>query len=295
MIKTTRMRLGSPAWLAVALVILVPALAEAQLFPNRTIRREKPDCASEPPFYKQVRRDYFGYYPTCWSKFPAGWGCPCPDPELLAMRAALAKDKPRIDSKPSNAERDPFGPDDDMDRDTGPGPDRALPNDNRVLPPPSTSPFEMDSKPSIPNTPPPGRTSGIGPSGSSPSTPSANSAPSNLELPPLPSTSPTSSNEPAVRPGSIAMYPEDVTLASSTSNARPDLGPLPSAPMPAPYIPDTGSTTGTATSDVEMVLGTPLQASTSTSSPTITPAQAPKRKSFLSQLFGRNNTNTQKR
>ena len=50
MLKATRRRFGSPAWLAVGLVMLLPALAEAQLFPNRTIRREKPSCATEPPF-----------------------------------------------------------------------------------------------------------------------------------------------------------------------------------------------------------------------------------------------------
>ncbi len=60
----------------------LPALAEAAVVPQPDVTRQREACAAEPPFYSTVRRNYFGYYPTCWSKFPDGWGCPCPNPEL---------------------------------------------------------------------------------------------------------------------------------------------------------------------------------------------------------------------
>ena len=53
--------------------------AQAQqtgLFPLSTIRRERPPCPNEDPVYKYYKQRYFGYHPTCWSPFPAGWGCP---------------------------------------------------------------------------------------------------------------------------------------------------------------------------------------------------------------------------
>ena len=31
-------------------------------------------CELEPPVYKVYRQQYFGYFPTCWRKFPPGWG-----------------------------------------------------------------------------------------------------------------------------------------------------------------------------------------------------------------------------
>jgi hypothetical protein len=288
MLKATWTRLGSPAWLAVGLVILVPALAEAQLFPNRTIRREKPNCASEPPFYKQVRRDYFGYYPTCWSRFPAGWACPCPDTELQSMRAAYGNN-PDINRKPGNG-GGRFG---DEDSETGEKNPDMPPNSGErndlPLPPGGASPFETDPKPANPpNPPPPGRNTGPGNSGAN--LPPSSASPSNLELPSLPATSPTSSNEPAAGPGSIAMYPDDATLTSNNSSLRPDLGPLPTAPTPAPFTPENGSTTVSVSTstDGETVLGTPA--------PTQPPAaQAPKRRSLLSQLFNRNSNTTQNR
>ncbi len=102
MLKATWRRLGSPAWLAIGLVFLLPTLAEAQLFPNRTIRRERPPCTSETPFNAQVRRDYFGYYPTCWSRFPSGWACPCPNPELPNLAAVVQGQSAEFDASGSS-------------------------------------------------------------------------------------------------------------------------------------------------------------------------------------------------
>jgi hypothetical protein len=284
MLKATWRRLGSAAGLAVGLVILVPALAEAQLFPNRTIRREKPDCATEPPFYKQVRRDYFGYYPTCWSRFPAGWGCPCPDPELESMRAAYKE--PDINRKPDRAD-DGFAPKDKPMDDPNADPN-AKPADPNLPPIPEggASPFEIDSKPKVPAGPggtPPVRGGQPGNAGAS----LAPSTPAGMEMPSLPAVSPTSSNAPMIQPGGIAMYRDEATLTSASPNDRPDLGPLPTAPLPAPFTPEVSpgfvSASTPVSNGAETVIGNPQ------------PAQAPKRRSLLGQLFGRNNTTTQNR
>ena len=89
--QRTLRQIGRPAWLGLTLMVSLPGLAQAQLFPNRTITRERQPCATEPPFYSTVRRNFYGYYPTCWSRFPDGWGCPCPNPELPNAAAAFQK------------------------------------------------------------------------------------------------------------------------------------------------------------------------------------------------------------
>lgn len=71
---------GKSGMLAGLVVVLfAPGLASAQLFPNLPIRRQRPDCSQENPQYKVIRQEYWGYYPTCWRKFPPGWGCPSPE------------------------------------------------------------------------------------------------------------------------------------------------------------------------------------------------------------------------
>ena len=72
-------RRGSGLLLGMVVVVGAPSLASAQLFPNLPIRRERPDCSRENPQYKVVRQEYWGYYPTCWRKFPPGSGCPSPE------------------------------------------------------------------------------------------------------------------------------------------------------------------------------------------------------------------------
>lgn len=82
-------RAGASSALALALVVGLPALAQAQLFPNLWIQRERTPCPNEPPFYANIRQNYYGYYPTCWRKFPEGWACPCPNPELPDASASF--------------------------------------------------------------------------------------------------------------------------------------------------------------------------------------------------------------
>jgi hypothetical protein len=263
MLTKTRRGLGLPALLAIGLLYVLPSMAEAQLFPNRTIRRQREACAAEPPFNNHVRRDYFGYYPTCWSKFPDGWACPCPNPELPDPAKSFRDIPLSIPPNPADAESG-LG----TDRD-----DRAMPGeppttDPNLPPVPdrNRSPFDLDTKPDAPA--PPGNANPPAGPGGNPATSSAGriSAPTALrEMPRLPAVAPTSTTEESnLVPGSIAMVP-DATLASNGSSSRPDLGPLPAAdsgPMVDPEPP---------------VVGAPPSA----------PAQAPQRKSLLGGLFNR--------
>jgi hypothetical protein len=287
MLKATWRRLGSSAWLSIGLLILVPALAEAQLFPNRTIRRERPSPATENPFNAKIRSDYYGYFPTCWTRFPEGWDCPCPNPEKPNRAASEAK----IPFTPNRIpEETGQGPDDRTgDNPNAPGMN-PNPGDNPDIPPlpapgrsifdipdqrpPATRPVTPDPfttpDPSAPKPPPPGGRPSSPPPGNG-----AGASTGLMEMPSLPATSPTASIESNLEPGSIAMVPE-ATLASSAGSARPDLGPLPSATTPSPFAPSNGSTVV----DSEPIANMPTQA----------PAQAPKRRSLISRLFGSGNT-----
>lgn len=97
--------------LGLAVVLGVPSLASAQLFPNLPIRRQRPDCAQENPQYKVIRQEYWGYYPTCWRKFPPGSGCP--SPEAPDWAAAIDPTKPgglpliKLDAIPSRKPEPP--------------------------------------------------------------------------------------------------------------------------------------------------------------------------------------------
>jgi hypothetical protein len=76
----SRMTNGRIGWcVGLAVVVFGPALAQAQLFPNLPIKRQRPSLDEEAPVYGTYRRQYYGYYPTCWRRYPAGWGCPTPE------------------------------------------------------------------------------------------------------------------------------------------------------------------------------------------------------------------------
>jgi len=62
--------------------VSLPELARAQqggLFPLSPIRRQRVACDQELPIYKKIKYQYYGYYPTSWHPFPAGWGYPNPE------------------------------------------------------------------------------------------------------------------------------------------------------------------------------------------------------------------------
>lgn len=274
MLKATWRRHGSSAWLAIGLVMLIPTLAQAQLFPNRTIRRERPPCSSEPPFNAQVRRDYFGYYPTCWTRFPAGWQCPCPNPELPNL-AQSVRDHGEIRLR--KPDENLMGPDEPNPNDAG---DRRPPGDanpNIPLPNPSRSPFDLDPNPKPPGANNPGDpfTSPNPPNPNPNSGNPANRPPTSsgvMQMPQLPETTPTASYESPLKPGSMAVAPETTLASAESSEERPDLGPLPPPPV---SIPNNLSSPSETT-------GQPLTAPA--------PAQAPRRQGLLSRLFGKDKT-----
>ena len=282
--RSTRRRMGAPAWLGLTLVVALPALAEAQLFPNRNITRQKESCAAEPPFYSTVRRNYFGYYPTCWSKFPDGWGCPCPNPEL-PNRVAAFNEQPRDKFKP-------IVPDSELDGglapdEMAPGAD-PRPTDDSAMPPvpnpTGRSPFgaelnppEVNPKPVTPDSGGAPRTSRSPAPAARPGAPttSALAAPSAtvglLEMPRMAPPTAPSANASDFNPGTLALVPE-ATLTSNDASARTNLGPLHANPMPNGSIPVASELSADPT-----VLAGPL--------PTASPAQAPQRRGILGGLF----------
>jgi hypothetical protein len=138
---TKSRRMGRAVLWATAVLLGLPAAANAQfqLFPNHHKHRQRPDCLTEPQIYKITRQQYFGYYPTCWQRFPEGWGCPCPNP-----------DKPVRGAAATTEEREQPGIRPRLD-DLGTPPDRGgrRPGATGVpeLPPANVSPFDIEPGP----------------------------------------------------------------------------------------------------------------------------------------------------
>ncbi len=81
--RTNSRRRGRGLALAViAVSASLPQMAWAQqngLFPLHPIKRHRVPCDHEDPIYKINKYQYFGAFPTCWHRFPDGWGCPSAD------------------------------------------------------------------------------------------------------------------------------------------------------------------------------------------------------------------------
>ena len=80
----TNLRRGRRALVLVGLTWAVSLAGRAQaqqtgLFPLAPIRRQRVPCEQADPVYKIYKQQYFGYHPTCWRRFPDGWGCPSPE------------------------------------------------------------------------------------------------------------------------------------------------------------------------------------------------------------------------
>jgi hypothetical protein len=92
------------------LVVVLPELVSAQansLFPDIYIKRKRECCAHEDPRYAMFREQYFGYFPTCWRRFPPGWKCPSPDaPDWEAALRELPLEMPQDTA--GEAPVDPF-------------------------------------------------------------------------------------------------------------------------------------------------------------------------------------------
>jgi hypothetical protein len=90
--------LGQPLFWVLLLILAAPPLSSAQLFPNAPLKkRPKPPCELENPVHKYYREQFWGHYPTCWRKWPTGWGCPSaekPNWELEKQKTPLDKLEP---------------------------------------------------------------------------------------------------------------------------------------------------------------------------------------------------------
>jgi hypothetical protein len=167
---------------ALTMVVSLPELARAQqtgLFPLAPIRRQRVPCDQEDPIYKTYKQRYFGYHPTCWDQFPAGWGCPSrygPDkaksfkefpptvgerlePGLEGEPAEGMQPLPGATRPPErpplpSGGRSPFDEPTDTDR---PGTAPRNPRGGQApLPTPPGDPFDLD-KPAAPAAPQPGQ------------------------------------------------------------------------------------------------------------------------------------------
>ena len=208
--------------LGLTLSLIAPSLAEAQqsgLFPNMGVRRGRVPCAAEDPVYKLYRHEYFGYHPTCWRRFPAGWGCPSPEaPNAAAAFKAFPRDTPPPIAPEDGG--DGVGPADGGNMGTKPG----LPNPTDLpLPDGDASPFDLDNKP---KPKPVDSASGA--------TPTANRLPASavdgLATSPNPITPTNSRNAPTADEPLLSL-PEP---ADSSSSRRA------LAPVPAPTLPGSG-------------------------------------------------------
>ena len=137
----------SPAVWAVVAVLGLPALAEAQTWalPRLPIRRQRVACEAEPPVYRAYRQQYFGYFPTCWRRFPPGWGCPSPEAPNLAADLTRAPIDTKATTPLEGTEPGAGGLPPVPGADLGPG---AVPPGAEIpLPAPGASPFDQDMKP----------------------------------------------------------------------------------------------------------------------------------------------------
>jgi hypothetical protein len=164
-------------------VVGLPGLASAQqsgLFPNAPIRRVRPPCDQEDSIYKLYRHQYYGYHPTCWRKFPDGWGCPSPEAPDKEKSFREIKRQPR-EPEPGEEGEEPG-----MDR------GREQPTER-----PSTSPF--DELPPVPSDTKPPFGLDNPPEGGAPGENPAN-APRASRMPLNPRTDAPDLNPPAGQP-----------------------------------------------------------------------------------------------
>ncbi|ODT99441.1 MAG: hypothetical protein ABS79_04505 [Planctomycetes bacterium SCN 63-9] len=130
------------------LLVGLPELAFGQqsgLFPNAPIRRVRPPCDQEDSVYKLYRQQYYGYHPTCWRKFPDGWGCPSPEAPDKEKSFREIKKTPPVNPDMEPEDRDEPGnePANDMDRPADrPGPS---PFDLPAVPEGTKPPFQPDA------------------------------------------------------------------------------------------------------------------------------------------------------
>lgn len=270
MLKHTRRLFRSQVTWGITLVLLAPTFAAAQqtgLFPLAPIRRQRVPCPDENPIYGRYRRDYYGYYPTCWRRFPPGWGCP--SPEAPNMERAYRDIKP----DPTPATPDDESGDEMPDRgrrDTGDNGPRPNKPDIPPLQPRGRSPLDpldLDTPNAAPN----------------PNTPSPRrDSPPPVQPQPLPDDrQPRGSGGPAAglgaanvraprTPQAIQFEPSNTPIQSSSSD--------PLLPLPDPPAATTQPISAPISSE-------PLGVSTDAGMDTGLPMQAPRRRSLIGGFF----------
>lgn len=251
-----RIRRRLPAIWCLACLAGLPAVAEAQLFPNLPIhKRTREDCALEKPLFGLYRQQYYGYYPTCWRKFPPGWGCPTPDAPNWAAEVARSPvqhpgDPMNGDEKPRDRqgagddpfeggampplptqERSPFELDEPAaGGNAAPDPGAAAPRTNQSAPDPlggAPDPFELP-----------------GQGGATPAAPGAgsgNAPPPNesASLAPLPDVAPPAVDGGAVYVPGSDLPPPSLSPSTSAEPRRPVGATTPGAEPSAPSRPAT--------------------------------------------------------
>jgi hypothetical protein len=254
----------------IALVLLAPTFAQAQqtgLFPLAPIRRQRVPCPDENPIYRRYRADYYGYYPTCWRRFPPGWGCL--SPEAPNMEQAYKDLKP--DPTPPTPDSDlgdeaPEGGrggrrDDDAPRSNKP----EIPGVPSGGPSPLDRPFDLDATPN-PNA--------------NPAAPRRDSPPAPEALPPglppagagrPPGALGALNNRPARPAQGIQFQPSNTPIQNSMNDPLLPLPDPPAAttqPISAPVSAEPlGGNFDTGTDNTGM------------------PTQAPRRRSLIGGLF----------
>jgi hypothetical protein len=266
-----------------ALIVVVswPELARAQqtgLFPNLPIRRQRVPCDQEDPIYKVYKNKYFGYHPTCWRQFPAGWGCPSPagpDREASFKKYPFGGGAAGASRPPGEGEEGTEGQ-----------PGVTMPA-KPPLPPASRSPFETND-PAAPPTTPRGR-----------QTPSPTNPDDPFELDPkTPPAAPRSGQPRPGGPGAASNGPElsapddqpgrqgDRTTLNESSNTPNDPeGPTPILALPSVNVPpldDPGVPFGTQppASNTDVASNANANSSAATASGATTP-----RRGVLSGFF----------
>jgi len=198
--------------MALAVVMTVSAFSEwaaAQqtgLFPLAPIRRQRVPCSQEDPVYKLYKDQYFGYHPTMWRKFPAGWGAPSPEAPNAAASYAEIPLQPPEDFDEGFGDTGEFGEAPDTgEPPMGPKPELPAP------PPEDRSPFELEA---------PNGAGGAAPNLDEPPVPRGPAAPDEDEPSPFDQFNPRASAPRGGVGGPEAGQP--VTAGNAWSNRRYD-------------------------------------------------------------------------
>jgi hypothetical protein len=262
-------RSGWAAAVALAVAALAPEAAEAQqtgLFPLAPIRRERPPCPAEDPVYRLYRHEYFGYHPTCWRRYPAGWGCPSPEaPDEKKAFEELKRTTPPTDDAATNPEGDMPPRDGQQDmppRDGG----RDRPNNIPPLPPAGSNPFDLDT--------PSGRSAGGATNPAAP--PGGNNPPPVVNPPGADNSAPGTAG-----PGAAVLPPVTEPMNAPGTLEQPVL----SLPEPTASVPPPPSALSTPAPYAGPTIPPQPPVVNAANVNSAGPFQAPRRTSFIGSLF----------